>query len=70
MQPVVETTSTHVNILSVNNILTRLKKLPQVLFTTMHQEKDGSITVKAYQKLLPIGVNNIGHNSKIVYLNN
>ncbi len=67
MKPVVETTSTHTDMLSLNKKLPNIKKSPNVLSMVLHTEGD-AIILKVYQNLMPIGVEYIGKNSKIVHM--
>lgn len=68
MQEVIKTTSKHTDMLMLNRKLANLKLFPHVISVMMEPIKDDTVVLSVYSELHPIGRNNLGPNSKIVFM--
>jgi len=68
MKEVIETTSKHTDMLRLNRALTEIKAFPNVLSLVMKPIKDNVVVLSVYSRLEGVGRDNLGPNSRIVFM--
>jgi len=68
IRSMVETTSTHTDMVSLQKNIEMLEKYPGCVQIIVHHGNDGVSTLKVYQESFKVGTKTLGHNSKVVHM--